>query len=51
MSNKGSSQQPARASERLFGHAAFETRDFALARNRRRKANKAAKAAKRKNRR
>lgn len=51
MSNKGQQRQPAHMSERLNDVPDFETKDFALARDRRRKASKAARVARRKNRR
>lgn len=50
MSTKGAQQRPARMVGRIGEDGTFEAVDFAKQRDRRRKANRAAKAARRKNR-
>jgi hypothetical protein len=50
MRTKGAKLQPARMSNRVAHSGEYETRDFALARDKRRKANKAARVARRKSR-
>jgi len=50
MSTRGSQLQPARRSARIAIEGEYETKDFARARDKRRKANKAARAARRKQR-